>query len=463
MSEPNEPAIAQASQAPVNISWFRGAVLRVRARTYAAIRASLLLSELVGVFWYVGWLIPVGRRKARLERLLVALRRSRWAFMRRRLTAALAPQLEGKHPPVWRAIEPGLDRYYTDFGRIQKQLLTTSLVLKAPGPGGEKGVLYSSFEYNWVRLAKYHDARAFFSQYLLVGQSSGSPPDFAPAGYLAGLSDDPVFIGVSNQSDMAMLRAAQPVLQPIELMACDWVEPESFRPRPHADRDIDIIMVANWMRFKRHWLLFEALAHMPRGLRVVLVGRNGDRRNQDDILREARAFGARQDFEVYTNIQHQQVRDLLSRSRVSVLFSYREGSCVAPVESMFADTPVAMMHGAQVGSLAYINPATGVLVNRDGLPNQLAEFLERSASFQPRAWAIEHVSCHRSSERLNDMLRRYAESAGQPWTQDIAPLCWRYVPSYVRAEDEQRLAPAVEALERDLGLVLEKFVYRPTS
>jgi glycosyltransferase involved in cell wall biosynthesis len=370
------------------------------------------------------------------------------------------PLLTLPRAEVWRQLEPGLARYYAGFGGLQKRDLTTSVLLKAPGPNGEKGVLYCSFEYNWIRLAKHHDARAFFSRYLLVGQSSGSPPDFAPAGYLAGLSDDPVFIGVSNHADTAMLDLASPVVRPIDLMACDWVEPEAFTPQPKDSRSIDIIMVANWLRLKRHWLLFEALSRLPKSLRVVLIGRNADRRTEAHMRQEARAFGARQDLEIHTNVEHHRVRELLCDARISLLFSYREGSCVAPVESMFADTPVGMMHGAHVGSAAYINEATGVLLRRRGLARQLAMFLERSAGYDARAWALQHVSCHQSSSRLNEVLRDYALGAGQPWTQDIAPLCWRYVPSYVRAEDEARLAPAVDDLERQHGVRLERFVYQ---
>ena len=58
---------------------------------------------------------------------------------------------------------------------------------------------------------------------------------------------------------------------------------------------------------------------------------------------------------------------------------------------------------------------------------------------------------------MNDQLRAHALGAGQPWTRDIAPLCWRYVPSYVDPADEARMAPAVEQLRADHGVELVKF------
>lgn len=447
----------------LRMTWITRLVWRLRARWNGTLRSSRVLAEIAGALWLVAWLLPVGSRRQRIERLLVACRRSRLPFVRRMLRGHLKPLLQAPGGEECRRLEPGLTRYYAGFGGLQKRAVTTSLLLKAPGPNGEKGVLYSSFEYNWLRLAKHHDGREFFRRYLLVGQSSGSPPDFAPAGYLAGLSPDPVFVGVSNLADLSMLDMAAPVVRPIELMACDWVEPEAFSSRHPDERDIDIIMVANWLRLKRHWLLFEALAQMPSNLRVVLVGRNADRRNAEHMRLEARAFGVRQDLDIRTNIENQVVRDLLCRSRVSLLFSYREGSCVAPVESMFANTPVGMMRGCHVGSAAYINSATGVMLERRNLAHQLTAFLERSASFDARTWALANVSCHRSSERLNVILREYALSAGQPWTTDIAPLCWRYVPSYVHSADETRLAPAVAALQDELGVELVKFQYQPAK
>jgi glycosyltransferase involved in cell wall biosynthesis len=356
-----------------------------------------------------------------------------------------------------------MSRYLSVFGGIQKKAITTSLVLKAPGPNGERGVLYSSFEYNWVRLVRHYDARRFFREYYLVGASSWSPGDVAAFGHISGLSPDPVFVGVSNKRDIEGYRVAQGVIEPVPLMACDWVDPDFYVPKPHAERSIDILMVANWLRLKRHWMLFEALRRMPKQFRVVLVGRNAEGRTEETLRAEARAFGAPQQLEIYTNIPPDQVAELQCSARISVLFSQQEGSCVAPVESMFANTPVAMMKSGVVGSMAHVNEHTGVLVSRAGLSRALMSLHERSGDMNPRKWAVDNISCHKSSARLNEILRAYAESVGHPWTQNIAPLCWRYVPSYVKPEDEVRLAPELDRLAREHGIELVKFKPPPRA
>ena len=130
---------------------------------------------------------------------------------------------------------------------------------------------------------------------------------------------------------------------------------------------------------------------------------------------------------------------------------------MAVPESLFAGSPVAIMEEAYMGSKAYINECTGVLVRRRKLARQLQEFLEESVHYSPREWAIENISCFKTSEKLNSILRSWSLKTGRPWTMDIAPICWRYVPSYVRPEDKLRLTPAVEELARKHGVILEEF------
>ena len=431
---------------------------KLRTSLSEKITDSAATSELVGHAHLIKGTLPFQPDAQRLNSLLKAARWINLSASRLWLRYLFKPYVTGSKTDLARNERVGWQRYYGDFGRIAKQkALTTSLVLKAPGPRGEKGVLYSSFEYNWMRLLAHHDARAILNEYYLVGATSGARNDYASMIGFAGLSPDPIFIGVSNLAQVEPLCVLRPVIEPLPILASDWINPDHFKPKPHRDRTIDILMVAAWPRLKRHWLLFEALRNMPKHLRVVLVGRDGPGRHEREIRAEARQFGVRQDLEFHTNLEIDEVYALQCDARISAVFTRREGSCVAVPESLFAGSPVAMMQDAFIGSKAYINPQTGVLVRRHGLARQLQEFLEQSARYTARQWATDNISCKRTSARLNEMLKWWSLNSGRPWTTDIAPMCWRYVPSYVDLSDKLRLAPAVEHLANQYGLTLQEF------
>jgi glycosyltransferase involved in cell wall biosynthesis len=329
------------------------------------------------------------------------------------------------------------------------------LVLKAPAPGGEKGVLFAGNEGPWPAIVGAARGTDLLHRYDLVALSAWSPPKYEKLAQFVGLSRDPVLVGISNVDDLDGYKLLAPAIEPLPLMASDWLHPDDFHPRAKDDRDIDVLMVAGWGRYKRHWLLFEALRDLDPALNVVLIGRDSGIRTLTDVKEEARLFGVRQNLTFLSDVPIRDVYDYQARARTSVIFTGREGACVAITESFFADTPVGVMRDAHVGAKAHINPMTGTLFTRDGLSRQLGEFIEQSSRYEARAWACENISCHRSSARLNALLFDRARAAGRPWTIDIAPLFRRYfVPRYVNSADAAALAEAVREIRDTYGLEL---------
>jgi glycosyltransferase involved in cell wall biosynthesis len=437
------------------------AIARTRRRVREYLGTSPLLNEIAGCVSLLRAGVAFRRPARYLEHLTLACRRLTSPYLRSLASRLLRRWQDPSTAGVWRDRQIGWTRYWREYDLDQRQL-TTSLLLKGPGPDGEKGVLYSSFEYNWLRLLAHHDARRFLADYFLVGASSWSPPDYAVMLGMAGLSADPVFLGVSNPADVIAYRVAEPTIQAVPIMACDWINPDFYQPRAAADRDIDILMVANFSPFKRHWLLFEALRHMRRDLRVALVGIPVPGRGAAELRQEARALGALQDLEIVTNAPIATVTAYQCRAKTSLVFSLREGSCVAVTESLFAGSPVGILRKAHIGAKAYINSQTGTLLRETGLSRQLDQFLETSDSYRSREWALDHITCHHASTTLNGILRDYSKRAGHPWTRDITPLCWRYVPSYLDPRDAAALAPEVARLRSQCGIDLKQFSYQPT-
>lgn len=329
--------------------------------------------------------------------------------------------------------------------------MATSAILKPYVGPREKGVLFISFEREWVKLLHHCDPRALAERYHVVVSPSSSPHNLVnyvfPAAFPA-----PVFTLISNESDLAILPRISSNYIVVPLFASSWVDPDAFRPLPREERDIDVIMVANWGKNKRHHVLFKAIAEMPASVRVLLIGQEQDARTADTIREMSRWYRVEERVTLQSNASWEQVVQALCRARVSVVLSRREGSCVVVSESLFADTPCALLYDAVIGSRAFINPATGRFLQHNHLGRQLLEFLHRSDEFTAQQWAVENISCQRSTRILTERIKQETLAAGQEWTQDLPTLCWRPDPALVAEEDRRRLKPEYEDLQRRFGL-----------
>jgi glycosyltransferase involved in cell wall biosynthesis len=321
-----------------------------------------------------------------------------------------------------------------DDGKILK-----GAVLKPYLGPSEKGVVFIAFENQWIKLLNLADLDEFARRYTVVIGPSGSPHNRINYVFPA-VFPDPVFTLISNPGDRALLPRVSPRFVVVPLYASSWVNPDRFTPLPHEERPYDLIMVANFGKFKRHRALFAALRRMPAELRVLLIGQDQDGRTAQTIREEARWYGVADRFELRHNQDHRQVADALCQARASVVLSRREGSCVAIAESLFADTPAAMLEGAEIGSRVFINHRTGRFLSGKNLARELTEFSAESGRYRPRLWAEQNISCFRSTRTLNEILLHHALQSGQCWTRDIVPMQRTPEPEPVQREDRQRLA-----------------------
>lgn len=244
----------------------------------------------------------------------------------------------------------------------------------------------------------------------------------------------------------------------LPLHAASWVNHRLYCRAP-VKKDIDISMLANFARFKRHWRLFQALSRMPSDLRVCLLGNPHGGRTAADLLREARIFGVQQEIEIHENADQDELRDLLERTRLLCALSHREGSYVGVAEALHADTPVAMFSNAQVGTRAYINPQTGFLLDPHlELANQLLAALDQAKNTSPRKWAQSNISAELNCERLNTKLQHDSIIDGRRWSMHLQPYYrvrfeLHYVQSPEREVDEQMSAEYAK-LESNYGLTV---------
>ena len=320
----------------------------------------------------------------------------------------------------------------------------------------EPGVVYIGFEIEWMRFLRSLTLAAlkeFAERYTLIVAPSSSPYNpinfIFPAAY-----GTPLYSLINHAEDADILRRVSPTYRVVPMYTSHWVNPAIYPPRPHAERDIDILMVAAWGKVKRHHLLFGALRRMPASLKVLLIGQDQDGRTQETMRREAGWYGVADRFEMWSNASHVQVREAFCRAKISLLLSLREGSAVVVPESLFADTPVGLLHNAYNGSRDFINEQTGRLLHERDLAGQLMDFLAQADHCTARVWAESNIGCFRSSDRLNEILKRDALAEGREWTRDMFPLCWQPDPRLVRADDWRSLREERADIQRRYGVLL---------
>lgn len=327
----------------------------------------------------------------------------------------------------------------------QSRRITKGIILKPYVSEREKGVVYVSFENQMARMALASDLAKFASRYTLVTAPSWCPPHSVYTYLFPLVYPDTILSGISNTRDLTLFPRISRKYRMVPLYASNWVDPREFKPVPQAEKNIDIFMLANFAKYKRHHAFFRALRDVPSHFRIVLNGQSEPGRSRETILNEAGAFGVRDRFTLRENVTDQELHDNLVHAKTAVILSMREGSCVAVVEAMMANTPVGMLHDAEIGSKVFVTPRTGKLLQHDDLGQQLTEFVATSATCQPREWATTSgIDCVHSSQRLNTALREWAAERGDNWTQDIATLRWRPNPTYYNAEDASFMRDAYD-------------------
>lgn len=417
----------------------RRALIRWKdAVKYSPLTAKLLLTGILVRIRFVG----NGARRAEL--LMRAYRLAEKPKTREKLREPAKPYLNGVSGAIWREQRIGWSRYPR---AMESSQVNRTIILKAPRASGEKGVMLVMFEYNWLRLLANLKGLDYLSEnFDVILSTSWSATDYALLALALNSLRGTIFVQACNYDEIPWIEQFSPRLKCLPCIACDWINPECYQPKPFAERRTDILMVANWAPFKRHWQFFDALRKMPRDLRITMVGQHEGRHTLAMLREQAALFGVKQDINFVENISIDEVTRLQCDCKISLILSRREGCCVAAVESLFADSPLGMMHDAHVGPRAYINGQTGRLLTPQRMDLQLQKFLEEAEGCRSRAWAAENISCFKSAAKLNTLFRKHAEENGESWTADLKTPYWRPYPIFVEPGDREEMRPVYEDL-----------------
>lgn len=385
----------------------------------------------------------------RLNTLCSAYAQLNPGVVQKSISDEIAPWIDGPKSGIWRDRQIGRERHAAAIKAHGHGHVSRTVMVKAPGAGGEKGVLITYFEYNFQRLLDgIEDYRRFTDKYTVVYSTSWSPTSYHLLANLLAESSGPVSIQACNYNEIPALRGFHPRVRCLETLPCDWLDPSLYEPKPFAERDIDILVVSNWAPFKRHWALFNALRELPESLKIVCVGQPEIGHGLEQMREMQRLLGARQNIEFLQSIPIEQVTALQCRAKVSAILSKREGCCVAATESLMAGAALALVRGACIGPLAYINERTGFALDDDRIAEGLRTALAHAHEREPRTYALERLSCEVSAQKLNTLLKTEALAEGRPWTSDIHTPVWRPYPRLSSPAAKEELRPAFDELHR---------------
>jgi glycosyltransferase involved in cell wall biosynthesis len=372
---------------------------------------------------------------------------------------ALARYLVAAHPSAFRrqllrAALATADRGMEDT-QTQTRLIR-SVILKTPQSPAERGVLLVSFESEIEKLARSVSFPRLEASYQIVFVPTWQPFYAGSLFRFVRVARRPFFLMPSAARDAALCQELSPLCEALPFQSSSWVS-SSFG-RAGAVRNIDLLMLANFSKYKRHWRLFEAVGSMPRETRVVVAGRPLGGRTLGSLRAEAAAFGAEQRIEFVENPSDDEVEALLERTRVLFAPSHKEGSYIGVVEAMMAGAAVAMYDNAQIGSREYVNERTGFFLSpRRPLAPQLMACLAATPERDPAAWARANCSAEVNVERWNGIMRERSRRSGEPWTVEIPRFFCRNFEFFV---SEPQVAAALRAEEdrcaREFGVTVAR-------
>src|SRR5574341_135593 len=332
---------------------------------------------------------------------------------------------------------PATSKFFTDPLRMLGSRL---LVLKSPQEN-EKGVIVIDYSFALPLLAKFFDIRRIAEQYHLVLEPSWS--GYCDLDILCYTQYNfPVFVQAFEPRDATFIQHTRSNLIPVPTSTNWWVDHRILKPLPSVKKDVDIIMIASWARFKRHYWFFSALARLrSKGEKptTVLLGYPTDC-TQDDIFMLARYFGVHKQVEMYEWLSPEEVNQQLNRAKVNIVWSRKEGVNRAIIEGMFAGVPCILRAGLNYGyHYPYINSQTGCFSNERHLPKQLLYMIHNYQQFSPREWVMAHMTCQRATEIIGEAIRCKAREIGENWTQElVVKVCYLNTMRYWDASDMQR-------------------------
>jgi glycosyltransferase involved in cell wall biosynthesis len=352
-------------------------------------------------------------------------------------------------------IEPLLKRNIAVFheisthcsvGQIDSSLGKRIMVLKWPGIS-EKGVVLVKYSELFRMIPAIFNMSLLLRDYRLVLEPSWS--GYCDEDILRFTRyEEEIYISSSEEADYDFLVRMGTNVKPLPFGSGDWVDPRLF-DKYSEDKNIkryDIVMNSHWGWLKRHHVLFKTLRRLSPDIEVALIGFGWHGRDILDIMDLAKFYKVNGQVTFHENIPYEDVIRITCKSKLGILLSLKEGSNRSIPECLFCDIPVIVLCDNIGGVKKFINRRTGMQVKPRSLAPSIEFMLNNLAAYEPRTWALNHISCIKTTDRLNSYLRERAIAHGESWTRDIVPKTNSPGLRYYNVADDKRFE------EYNLGL-----------
>ena len=177
---------------------------------------------------------------------------------------------------------------------------------------------------------------------------------------------------------------------------------DQFRPLD-LPRQHDLIYVAAAQPYKRHDILFDALARLPREVSALCVFGYGE------LGGELRERAAREGLNVAfvgpPGVPFDEVNRLMNTARVGLVCGRDDGAPAILTEYMLAGLPVLANAALSCGR-QYIVPETGALATAEDFAGGIMALLARAPTMNPRAAVLDRWTWPHSMVRLKSALSR---------------------------------------------------------
>ncbi|MDB5536805.1 MAG: hypothetical protein JWQ65_1680 [Devosia sp.] len=186
----------------------------------------------------------------------------------------------------------------------------------------------------------------------------------------------------------------------------EFASPQTFFPIA-GPKPYDVIYVAAAQAYKRHDILFDAIARSPRKLKAICVIGYGE--NGQALRDDAAARGLDVDFVGPPGVPHAEVNRLMNLAKVGVVCGENDGAPAILTEYMLAGLPVVANAALRCG-LQYILPQTGLIAPAETFEHAILAASD-SPQFAPRQAVLDRWSYPHSIAKLAALIGDIAPTA----------------------------------------------------